>query len=203
MLVALAVHCWCLKLINLINTRKAHSNGKTLGKSLCNHWCCRVAWPLRSRLQCSGIGFETALAFAAEGACVIMADVNEDAGLAALQKVKQMVSDSQILFIQCDVSSDESVSQMICTGERHFGKINVIFNNAGIMHADDGDATSTEDKIWDLTMNINAKSILYGCRHGIPALRRAGGGSIINTASFVARVGAATSQIACILAGLV
>ncbi|KAJ2999471.1 hypothetical protein HDV02_002784 [Globomyces sp. JEL0801] len=64
------------------------------------------------------------------------------------------------------------------------------------MHPDDDNATSTTEKVWDLTMNINVKGVWYGCRHGIPALRRAGGGSIINTASFVAIMGAATPQLA-------
>jgi NAD(P)-dependent dehydrogenase (short-subunit alcohol dehydrogenase family) len=72
----------------------------------------------------------------------------------------------------------------------------VLFNNAGIMHAKDDDAIATEEAIWDLTMNINAKGVFFGCKYGIPALRRAGGGSIINTASFVALMGAATPQIA-------
>src|SRR5690606_33359624 len=68
--------------------------------------------------------------------------------------------------------------------------------NAGIMHNDDGDAVSTEESIWDLTMNINLKGVFFGCKYAIPALRRAGGGSIINTASFVALLGAATPQLA-------
>jgi NAD(P)-dependent dehydrogenase (short-subunit alcohol dehydrogenase family) len=72
----------------------------------------------------------------------------------------------------------------------------VLFNNAGIMHGRDDDAVSTDEAIWDVTMNINAKGVFLGCKYGIPALRRAGGGSIINTASFVAIVGAATPQIA-------
>jgi len=85
---------------------------------------------------------------------------------------------------------------MIAQAERQFGKLNVVFNNAGIMHSDDGDATQTAEEIWDVTMNINLKGVFWGCRFGIPALLRAGGGSIINTASFVALVGAATPQIA-------
>ena len=71
-----------------------------------------------------------------------------------------------------------------------------LFNNAGIMHSDDGDSESTDEAIWDLTMNINLKGVFLGCKHGIPALKRAGGGSIINTASFVALLGAATPQLA-------
>jgi NAD(P)-dependent dehydrogenase (short-subunit alcohol dehydrogenase family) len=72
----------------------------------------------------------------------------------------------------------------------------VLFNNAGIMHAADDDAVATEEDIWDLTMDVNAKGVFLGCKAGIPALRRAGGGSIINTASFVAVMGAATPQLA-------
>jgi NAD(P)-dependent dehydrogenase (short-subunit alcohol dehydrogenase family) len=72
----------------------------------------------------------------------------------------------------------------------------VLFNNAGIMHSRDDDAVSTEEEVWDLTMNVNAKGVFLGCKYGIPALRRAKGGSIINTASFVALMGAATPQIA-------
>jgi NAD(P)-dependent dehydrogenase (short-subunit alcohol dehydrogenase family) len=71
-----------------------------------------------------------------------------------------------------------------------------MFNNAGIMHSDDDDAISTEIDIWDLTMDINARGVFLGCKFGIPALRRAGGGSVINTASFVALLGAATPQVA-------
>jgi NAD(P)-dependent dehydrogenase (short-subunit alcohol dehydrogenase family) len=85
---------------------------------------------------------------------------------------------------------------MVAAAEQHFGRLNVLFNNAGIMHAKDDDAISTEESVWDLTMAINAKGVFFGCKYGIPALRRAGGGSIINTASFVALMGAATPQIA-------
>jgi len=72
----------------------------------------------------------------------------------------------------------------------------VLFNNAGIMHSQDDDAVSTAEAVWDLTMNVNAKGVFLGCKYGIPALRRAGGGSIVNTASFVALLGAATPQVA-------
>ena len=77
------------------------------------------------------------------------------------------------------------------------GKLNIVFNNAGIMHPDDDNAITTEERVWDLTFTINVKGVWWGCKHAIPALRRAGGGSIINTASFVALRGAATPQLAC------
>jgi NAD(P)-dependent dehydrogenase (short-subunit alcohol dehydrogenase family) len=85
---------------------------------------------------------------------------------------------------------------MVAAAEREFGRLNVLFNNAGIMHAKDDDAIATDESVWDLTLDVNAKGVFLGCKHGIPALRRAGGGSVINTASFVARMGAATPQIA-------
>ncbi len=80
--------------------------------------------------------------------------------------------------------------------ETAYGRLDVMFNNAGIMHSDDDDAVSTDLEVWDLTMDVNAKGVFLGCKYGIPALRRAGGGSIINTASFVALLGAATPQVA-------
>lgn len=85
---------------------------------------------------------------------------------------------------------------MIAFAEHRYGALHILFNNAGIMHSDDDDATHTEESVWDLTMAINVKGVFLGCKYGIPALRRAGGGSIINTASFVALLGAATPQIA-------
>ena len=85
---------------------------------------------------------------------------------------------------------------MIATAEREYGRLNILFNNAGIMHSQDDDAVTTDEAVWDLTMNVNAKGVFFGCKYGIPALRRAAGGAIVNTASFVAVVGAATPQVA-------
>lgn len=89
-----------------------------------------------------------------------------------------------------------AVEGMFATAETTFGKVDVIFNNAGLMHNSDDDAVNTEEDIWDLTMDVNVKGVWFGCKYGIPALRRAGGGSIINTASFVSLRGAATPQLA-------
>src|SRR5262249_59805406 len=85
---------------------------------------------------------------------------------------------------------------MIAVAEREFGRLDVLINNAGISHIDDNGAVDTEESVWDLTMAVNVRGVFLGCKHGIPALRRAGGGSIINTASFVAILGAATPQLA-------
>jgi NAD(P)-dependent dehydrogenase (short-subunit alcohol dehydrogenase family) len=142
----------------------------------------------------SGIGRETSLLFAAEGASVLAVDVNEAAAEETVEKVK--AAGGEATSHVADVSSPEDSEAMVAAAEGTFGRLDVLFNNAGIMHSDDDDAISTEVDIWDLTMDINAKGVFLGCKIGIPALRRAGGGSIINTASFVALLGAATPQVA-------
>ena len=142
----------------------------------------------------SGIGKETSLLFAAEGAAVVVADVSDDAGGATAPAVEQ--AGGRACFVHADVSRAADCEAMVSRAEAEFGKLNVLFNNAGISHAADDDAVSTEEDVWDLTMQINLKGVFLGCKYGIPALRRAGGGSIINTASFVATLGAATPQLA-------
>ena len=91
---------------------------------------------------------------------------------------------------------DENTCQMIKAAEDTYGKVNILFNNAGIMHSDDN-AEDTSEAVWDLTFNVNVKGVFFGCKYGIPAIKRAGGGSVINTASFVAVMGAATPQLVC------
>lgn len=142
----------------------------------------------------SGLGQQTALLFADEGASVVCADVNEDACIKTADRIK--AAGGKAVAVKADVSSVEDTQKMIAAAETNFGKLNIMFNNAGIMHPKDGNAQETEERIWDLTMNINLKGVWLGCKYGIPAIRRAGGGSIINTASFVAIMGAATPQIA-------
>lgn len=142
----------------------------------------------------SGIGRQTALLFAKEGAAVLCVDVNEDAAKETTMLVKQ--AGGRAASCRADVSKARDCEQMVAAAEKEFGKLNVLFNNAGIMHAKDDDAVSTSEEVWDLTLDINAKGVFLGCKYGIPALKRAGGGSVINTASFVARMGAATPQIA-------
>jgi NAD(P)-dependent dehydrogenase (short-subunit alcohol dehydrogenase family) len=142
----------------------------------------------------SGIGRETALLFAAEGARIVVADVNEEGGRETVKLV--LAQSGEAVFVHADVSKAEDSERMVAEAEHQFGKLDILFNNAGIMHHSDDNAMTTDEAIWDLTMNINAKGVFFGCKYGIPALRRAGGGSIINTASFVALLGAATPQIA-------
>jgi NAD(P)-dependent dehydrogenase (short-subunit alcohol dehydrogenase family) len=138
----------------------------------------------------SGIGRQSALLFAKEGAKVAVVDLDEKAG----RETASMIKDA--IFVRADVSSARDCQQMVEATEKAFGKLNVLFNNAGIMLSKDDDAVSTEESVWDQTLDVNAKGVFLGCKYGIPALRRASGGSVINTASFVARLGAATPQIA-------
>ena len=142
----------------------------------------------------SGIGRETSLLLAAEGARVVAVDVN----LAAVERTvaEVVAAGGSALAVRADVSSDADCRAMVEAAESTFGKLDVMFNNAGISHADDDDAVATTEAVWDLTFAINVKGVFLGCKYGVPALRRAGGGSIINTASFVALLGAATPQLA-------
>jgi NAD(P)-dependent dehydrogenase (short-subunit alcohol dehydrogenase family) len=142
----------------------------------------------------AGIGRATALRFAAEGARIVGVDLTDDANAETAAMVAE--AGGEMLAVRADVSSDADNRAMVAAAEEHFGRLDVMFNNAGIMHHADGDSQETAEGIWDLTMDINAKGVFLGCKHGIPALRRAGGGSVINTASFVALRGAATAQIA-------
>jgi NAD(P)-dependent dehydrogenase (short-subunit alcohol dehydrogenase family) len=142
----------------------------------------------------SGIGRETSLLFAAEGALIAAVDVNQAATEETVELVAQ--TGGKALAIVADVADVSSVADMVAQTESAFGRLDVLFNNAGIMHSADDDAVNTDEAVWDLTMDINAKGVFLGCKFGIPAIQRAGGGSIINTASFVAVLGAATPQVA-------
>ena len=142
----------------------------------------------------SGIGRETALLFAQEGAAVVCVDVNDAAAQDTVASIEAV--GGQASFAHADVSQATDCENMVRHAEEAFGKLDIIFNNAGISHAEDDDALHTSEDVWDLTFAINAKGVFLGCKYAIPALRRAGGGSIINTASFVALLGAATPQLA-------
>ena len=141
-----------------------------------------------------GIGRETAILFAKEGAKVVITDVNDAGGQETLDLIKAHSKDAR--YLHTDVSKAADCEEMVAFTEREFGGLDILFNNAGIMHSDDGNAMQTEESVWDLTMNINLKGVYLGCKYGIPALLRRGGGSVINTASFVAVLGAATPQLA-------
>lgn len=142
----------------------------------------------------SGIGCQTALLFALEGASVVAVDINNDAGEKTCAEIA--AQDGQARYVHADVSKAGDCRNMIAAAEAAYGRLDILFNNAGISHAADDDAVNTTEAVWDATMDINAKGVFLGCKYGIPALQRAGGGSIINTASFVAVLGAATPQLA-------
>lgn len=141
----------------------------------------------------SGIGREAALLFAREGARVVVVDISEK-GQETAEAIRR--AGGQAHFVQADVSKAQDAERMISEAERVFGRLEILFNNAGISHAEDDDAIRTSEAVWDLTFAVNVRGVFLGCKYGIPALRRAGGGSIINTASFVAFLGAATPQLA-------
>jgi len=142
----------------------------------------------------SGIGRQSAIRFAAEGAHIVAVDLNRQAGEETAEQVE--ANGGKAIFVEADVSKASDCQRMVAAAEESFGKLNVMFNNAGIMLGEDGDAESTTESVWEKTMAVNLRGVFLGCKYGIPAIRRAGGGSIINTASFVALMGAATPQIA-------
>jgi NAD(P)-dependent dehydrogenase (short-subunit alcohol dehydrogenase family) len=141
-----------------------------------------------------GIGRESALLFSREGAAIVAVDVSDAAGKETVSLVEK--AGGRAHYVHADVSKAADCQAMIAAAEQTFGKLDILFNNAGIMLGNDDDAVNTSEETWDKTLAVNLKGVFFGCKFGIPALRRAGGGSIINTASFVAIMGAATPQIA-------
>ena len=142
----------------------------------------------------SGIGRQTALRFAREGAAVAAVDIDDGAGSETAAMIAE--TGGRAIFARADVSEARDCRRMIAEAEEAFGRLHVLFNNAGISHLEDGGAVDTDEAVWEQTMNVNLKGVFLGCKYGIPALLRSGGGSVINTASFVALLGAATPQIA-------
>ena len=142
----------------------------------------------------SGIGRQTALRFAREGAAVAAVDIDDGAGSETAAMIAE--TGGRAFAARADVSEAQDCRRMVAEAEEAFGRLDVLFNNAGISHLEDGGAVDTDEAVWEQTMNVNLKGVFLGCKYGIPALRRAGGGSVINTASFVALLGAATPQIA-------
>ena len=136
-----------------------------------------------------GMGREAALLFSAEGAKVCVADIDGDAAERTAAKA------GDAFAIQVDVSDDASVRTMYEQTAGRFGGIDVLYNNAGISPADDASILDTEPDAWERVQAVNTRGVYLCCKHGIPYLLQRGGGSVINVASFVALVGAATSQI--------
>ncbi|RDW60718.1 hypothetical protein BP6252_12101 [Coleophoma cylindrospora] len=146
-----------------------------------------------------GVGLETVILMLREGASVLMTDISTKGLEVALAKVQSVVPehDGRVETRPTDVSNEEDVEAAVAHVDS-WGGVDVMFNNAGIMHAKDGDSEEVPNDIWDLTMNINVKGVFFGSKHAVRSLRKHGkkNGSIINTASMVAIVGAATPQVA-------
>src|SRR3954452_12509409 len=136
-----------------------------------------------------GMGRDAAILFSEEGARVCAADVN----LAAAEETVRLARDA--FAHQVDVADEASVKTMMDATAERYGGIDVLYNNAGISPDDDASILDTSVEAWDRVQAVNTKGVFLCCKHGIPHLQRRGGGSVINVASFVALVGAATSQI--------
>src|SRR6478736_2537520 len=137
---------------------------------------------------CSGIGLATARRFAAEGAHVVVGDVDDARG-------PDVAAELDGLYVSCDVTNPAQVEAMFETAHTTYGSVDIAFNNAGISPPDDDSILETGLEAWKRVQEVNLTSVYLCCKSAIPYMRRQGRGSIINTASFVAVMGAATSQI--------
>ena len=142
----------------------------------------------------SGMGRAAAELFAGEGARVVIADVVDDAGDTAVDAVRS--AGGEATYVHADVSKWDDCVAMVRAATDTFGGLHVLYNNAGVFPADDGGVLDTPESTWERVMEINLKGVWLGCRAAIPAMLESGGGSIVNVASFVALMGAATAQIA-------
>jgi len=136
----------------------------------------------------SGIGLATAMRLASEGARIVAVDVDEAAG-------KSVADETGGLFVRADVSAEDDVRRIYATAHEAYGGIDIAFNNAGISPPDDDSILTTGLDAWDRVQQVNLTSVYLCCKHVIGHMRRQGRGSVINTASFVAVMGSATSQI--------
>ena len=139
----------------------------------------------------SGMGKVASQLFVEEGARVVLTDVNDDAGAATAAAIGDAAH-----YVHADVSLEADARAMVDATIERFGRLDVLYNNAGVMLPDDGSVDAMDGHIWDITLGVNVKGVAFGCKYGIPAMLATGGGSIINVASFVAWLGAATSQTA-------
>jgi NAD(P)-dependent dehydrogenase (short-subunit alcohol dehydrogenase family) len=137
----------------------------------------------------SGMGREATIRFSDEGASVCAADVDRGAAEETAEAARDAFA------VEVDVAESESVQAMYAAAAERYGGIDVLYNNAGISPADDASVLETEPDAWQRVQDVNTKGVYLCCKYGIPHLLERGGGSVINVASFVALVGAATSQI--------
>ena len=139
-----------------------------------------------------GMGREAAVLFTGEGAQVCVADVS----LGAAEESVELCAEGAAIAVRADVASEADVRAMLAAAAERFGGVDVLYNNAGISPDDDASVLDTSVDAWERVMAVNARGVFLCCKHGIPYLLERGGGSVINVASFVAILGAATSQIA-------
>ena len=140
----------------------------------------------------SGMGRAAALLFAREGAKVVVADLDPKTGEEVAGEVT--TAGGEALFVSVNVAVEEQVQQMVQAAVERFGALHVLYNNAGIMPADDGAVTDISEQTWDKVLDVNLKSAFFCCKYAIPEMVKAGGGSIINVASFVAILGCTVPQ---------
>jgi NAD(P)-dependent dehydrogenase (short-subunit alcohol dehydrogenase family) len=140
----------------------------------------------------SGMGRVAATMFAAEGARVVVADYAQDAGQATVEAVR--TAGGEATFVRADVSDQADARAMVDHAVSTYGRLDALYNNAGIMPEADHSVVDTEVDVWDKVMAVNVRGVYLGCRYAIPAMEASGGGSIINIASFVALVGCSVPQ---------
>jgi NAD(P)-dependent dehydrogenase (short-subunit alcohol dehydrogenase family) len=124
----------------------------------------------------------------------VLTDVADEAGKEVAKEIE--AAGGEAAYVHADVASEDDARAMVEAAVERFGGLHVLYNNAGVMLPDDGSVDSTDASVWDRTLDINVKGVAFGCKYGIPAMIASGGGSIVNVASFVAWMGAATSQTA-------
>lgn len=140
----------------------------------------------------AGLGATAAELFAREGARVVVADLAD--GTETVEAIT--TAGGEATSVRCDVGDEASVREAVAHAVATFGGLDVLYNNAGVSLADDDGPETTGVEVWDTTLKVNVTGLALCCKHGIPAMLDSGGGSIVNVASFVAHLGAATPQIA-------
>lgn len=145
----------------------------------------------------NGVGKQTAELFADSGIeGITISDLDERRGQEVVEEINEKHKKELCIFVRTDVSREDQMKRMFVEHMQFFGKLNVLFNNAGVMLNDDNGATDTSLDVWRRTIDINATSVFLGCKYGIPEIMKSGGGSVINVASIVALVGSGNPQIA-------
>ncbi|XRG80126.1 glucose 1-dehydrogenase [Rossellomorea sp. GAMAL-10_SWC] len=130
----------------------------------------------------SGIGRATAIRFAKEGAKIVIADINEVTGEETLGEIKEQ--NQEAIFVKTNVAESKSIQNLMKRAVEHFGRIDILFNNAGIGNSEVRSVDLAEDE-WDQVIDINLKSVFLGIKYAIPELKKSGNGVIINTASLL------------------